>query len=450
MKLPNLDDDNINLPPLEEKVGLPNIEDFSLPNEFEQVDVQEVDNENDEYNNEIYQDIKENTPQTIPNLNTEEEEDIYYKNDYNPDYEKDIKRQENQYIDEQNKQIIPLGGNRSKINVTSSDFDNRKNILSTTKIVRFVIMLGLLFTFLLGLKNTFMPSHVYTDTQIKNFAREGAGQTDFPRERGIAFVEDFMTAYLTIDKSKPELNDILSYYYGENTAATLSQSQTNIKISNDVKQNVVIGPTIYEVNLLTDYSALFKVSSYVSDINGSVGDGKGATGRWLSFAVNVYYDIKQDTLAITPDSPIVIPPYQIAKQTQVPERAPFGNGQINNEIGPAINPTINGFVEAYAKSSVASHESILQYISDKNDISLYDGFGGTLKLAGSPETAIKRTIYNNNDGVYRVILAIDWIDVIASDGDSQVGYTGRYIMRVKPEGGGKYTVSSFVPYTYYK
>ena len=146
----------------------------------------------------------------------------------------------------------------------------------------------------------------------------------------------------------------------------------------------------------------------------------------------------------------IIPSYRIGRQVNVPERAPFGNGEVNKDIGPAINPTINGFVQAYAESSVSSHEAILQYIDDKNDISLYDGFGGTVKLNGSPDTAIKRTIYNNDDGVYRVDLTINWIDTVASGNDDKVEYVGKYIMRVKPEGDGKYTVSSFVPYTYYR
>ena len=259
-----------------------------------------------------------------------------------------------------------------------------------------------------------------------------------------------MKVYLTIDRSRPDYNEILAHYYGENSYTAIKFDQKNMKTGIDVKQYVIIGPTVYDIKLLTDYSAMYRVSAYVSNVDGTETDGSNATGRWLSFSLNVYYDEQNDTLAITPDSPTVIPSYRVGRQVDVPERAPFGNGEVNKDIGPAINPTINGFVQAYAESSVSSHEAILQYIDDKNDISLYDGFGGTVKLNGSPDTAIKRTIYNNDDGVYRVDLTINWIDTVASGNDNKVEYVGKYIMRVKPEGDGKYTVSSFVPYTYYK
>ena len=470
MVLPNLDGNNkskqnkkpMGLPSIDDNRNLPGIDEFDLPDieydfdeigdDFEEVDVGDVSEDYDE-NEEIYQDIDDmadEEDQRLPSMNSHENNYYEDEDDYNPDYEEDIKNnKKKKFIDRKKKKLMPFGGDKSKRKVKSSDFDKRENILAKTKILRFVIMAMTLFMFIFGLKNTFFPSHVYTDSQIREFAKQGAGQTGFPRERGEAFVENFMNVYLTFDRTKPELNDILSYYYGEDSFARVGYEKMNMKMSTGAKQHVIIGPTIYDVNLLTDYSALFKVSAYVSDIDGTETDGKGSTGRWLSFAINVYYDKEADTMAITPDSPSIIPPYRIAKQADVPDRAPFGNGEVNSQIGPALNPTINGFVEAFARSSVASHESILQYIHDKNDIKLYDGFGGAVKLNGSPDTAIKKTIYNSDDGIYRVDLSVSWIDATVSDEDNKVEYVGKYIMRVNPEGEGKYSVSSFVPYTYY-
>ncbi len=490
MKLPSLDGNEKDknkkspgLPAIDDK-GLPNVDSFDLPqisdeietenfqnfeDDFEEeqyedfgnagdgfrdVDIEDVLNEEDDFNDEIYQDvdnIMNEESQKLPSTSYHEEDYYATEDDYNPDYEDDLENnKKKKFIDRENKRIIPFGGRKSKRKVKSSDFDDRKNLLAKTKVVRFIIMVITLFMFLFGLKNTFLPSHVYTDEQIRQFAREGAGQTGFPSERGEAFVEDFMKVYLTIDRSRPDYNEILAHYYGENSYTAIKFDQKNMKTGIDVKQYVIIGPTVYDVKLLTDYSAMYRVSAYVSNVDGTETDGSNATGRWLSFSLNVYYDEQNDTLAITPDSPTIIPSYRIGRQVNVPERAPFGNGEVNKDIGPAINPTINGFVQAYAESSVSSHEAILQYIDDKNDISLYDGFGGTVKLNGSPDTAIKRTIYNNDDGVYRVDLTINWIDTVASGNDDKVEYVGKYIMRVKPEGDGKYTVSSFVPYTYYR
>lgn len=481
MSLPSLNDNskkNQGLPSIDDSpkgFGLPSIDDSSVddyideplyqePEEehedfgsygdgFTEVSTEESLDEYDDYNNEIYDDVDglEEEESELPSMNYSEGRDYESENDYNPDYDEDLEEADkNKFIDKKKKKLLPFGGKKSKVKVKSSDFDDRKNVLSTTKIVRAIVMFIIAILFILGIKNTFFPSHVYTDDEIRNFAREGSGQTLFPRERGEAFVENFMEAYLTIDRSRPELVEMLSYYYGEGSFGAVGYEKANIKPGSDVQQHIIVKPTIFDVELLTDYSAMYKVSAYVSDASGNSAVEGRSTGRWVSFAINVYHDKRNDGLAITPDSPIIIPTYEISKRTDVPNRAPFGNGTVNNEIAPAINPTINGFVQAYAKSSLESHESILQYIEDKNDIKLYDGFGGALKLNGEPSQAIQRTIYNGDDGIYRVILTIDWVDSKASEGGKKIEYQGRYIMRVNPDGAGKYTVSSFVPYTYYK
>lgn len=453
--LPTLDDNG------DEKkgkgIGLPSIDMPSIEEpEFEEIPVKEALYEDNDkiVNEDIYDEVQriKDPESELPHVN-KDEEDIAEEKDYNPDYESDLKElEEDKFIDKKKKRLIPFGGKKSKGKrfVKSSDFDDRKNKLAKTKVIQFSILAVVVVLFLLGLKNTFLPSHVYTGDQIRQFAAEGAGQTGFPEERGAAYVESFMESYLTIDRTKPELVRTLNYFYGEAGAATSNTSKFNMSWGPEAKQHVIIPPKVFEVELLTEYSAQYKVSAYVSNTDGEVVDGVEPVGRWLSFSVNVYKDVKTDSLVITPDSPSLIPAYRIAEQIVVPERAPFGNGTVNRDIVPALTPTINGFIEAYAKSSVASHESILQYIDDKNDINLYDGFGGAVELNGAPSEAIKKVVYDNDDGVYRVDVTVKWIDTAATQGGNKIEYTSRYIMRVKPIEDGKYSVSSFVPYTYYK
>ena len=471
MVLPSLDGDkktqSTGLPFMSNLPGLPEVDDFGLGDDLEEISEEIYDNEDfgsisadkvlddeeDIGNEEIYEEIKRETKEEKSELpSMDNQEDGYYldEDDYNPDYEEDIE-QDKKFIDKKKKKLIPFGGKKSKKKkIKTSDFDERKNVLSQTKIIRLLVMLVLFFLFVFGIKNTFFPSHVYTDEQIRGFAREGAGQTAFPRERGEAFVTDFMTAFLTFDRTRPELYDILSYYYGEENFGQVGANSMTMAVGPDSKQHIIIGPSVAQVDLLSDTSALYKVSAYVSNVDGAEVSGTESAGRWVSFAVNVYYDVKTDSLAITRESPSVIPTYAVFKQTDVPNRLPLGNGTVNAEIAPALNPTINGFVQAYAEASLASHESILQYISDKNDIKLYDGFGGSVMLNGSPDTAIRKTIYNGDDGIFRVDVEVDWVDAVANGGkENQVTYVGRYIMRVQPEGNGKYSVSSFVPYTYF-
>lgn len=429
---------------------MPNIDDSEIeemPEEqFKTLDVDEVYEDEDYENEELYEQEKY---EELPVMNKDESNSMYLddEEDYNPDYEEDLEKEnEDKFIDKKNKRLLPFGGKKSKRKVTSSDFDDRKNILAKTKILRTIVMFFMIVIVLIGLRNTFFPNHIYTSDQIKQFAREGAGQTGFPSERGKAFVEHFMEAYLTLDRSDPDLLEVLSYYYGVDKSARLDTARLNIVVGRNVKQKILVQPKVYEINLLTPYSTQYKVSTYVSSTDGETELSKG---RWLSFVVNVYYDAETNSLAITRDSPTIIPAYRIAQESVIPPRMPLGNGNVNQDIAPALNPTINGFVEAYAKSSIESHESILQYIDDKNDIDLYDGFGGAVKLKDTPANSIQRVIYDSDDGIYRADLTIDWVDTRATGEDGSITYRSRYIMRIKPIGDGKYAVSSFVPFNYY-
>lgn len=473
MGLPSMDD----MPSLEDSPsvdGMPSIDDMppigDSDDEFESIPADDsLDNDAEEHEDNVYLEAGDVDKQVNRgkkvNKSPEVSEDYedsedsydgrenYADDDYNPDYEDDLEElKKDKFIDKKKRRLIPFGGKKSKRKkffVKSSDFDDRKNKLAKTKIIQFSIIVLMLLMFLLGLKNTLIPSHVYTGDQIRKFAAEGAGQTGFPEERGNAYVESFMQSYLTIDRTRPEFIQVLSHFYGEDNNIRSDSERTNM-IWGDTKQHVIIPPRVFEVDLLTEYSAQYKVSTYVSNTDGEEVAGEKAVGRWLSFSVNVYYDIDSDSMVITPDSPSIIPAYRIVDQKIVPDRAPFGNGTIDRDIVPALTPTINGFIEAYAKSSVESHESVLQYIDNKDDIDLYDGFGGAVELNGNPADAINKVIYESNDGIYRADLTVKWIDTAASQGDSQVEYTARYIMRIKPSTDGKYTVSSFVPYTYYK
>lgn len=462
MSLPTLNDDNNKKKSQQGgKMNLPNLDMPSLnENEFKELPVEEAlyEKDDNEVNEDIYDEAERleeaERESELPQVEDPNEvEEIQTEDDYYPDYEEEEeKSKEDKFIDKKKKKLIPFGGkksNRRKRLVKSSDFDDRKNKLAKTKIIQFSILSVIAILFLLGLKNTFMPSHVYTADQIREFAAQGAGQTGFPEERGKAYVESFMEVYLELDRAKPENIQMLSYFYGEKEFANSNSHILNMRWNSETKQEVIIPPRVFEVDLLNEYSAQYKVSAYVSNTDGKTVSGNEPIGRWLSFSVNVYYDEESDSMIITPDSPSIIPAYRITNQSVVPERVPLGTS-INNEILPALSPTINGFIEAFAKSSMESHDSVLQYIDDSDNVALYDGFGGSVELNGDPEGAIKKVIYNTESGVYLADLTVEWIDVAASQGDHQVEYTSRYIMEIKPITDGKYAVSSFVPYTYYK
>lgn len=427
--------------------------------EFEEVSVNEALYEKeDNLNEDIYEEIEKNRREReIPSINEsiDDEEDYDLEDDYYPEYEEDLKKEKkSKFINKKKKRLIPFGGKKSKKKrfVKSSDFDDRKNKLAKTKIMQFsIIILGLIM-FFVGLKNTFAPSHVYTGDQIRQFAAEGAGQTGFPSERGRFFVENFMEAYLNIDKSKPELMDTLSYYYGAGQLSNSGYAGLNMEWNHEAKQKVLVPPKVTDVELLSDYSAQYKVSAYVSDVNGKKIVGDELAGRWLSFSVNLYYDEEDGSLAITQDSPTIIPNQYIGEHTSVPEPQELGNGIINTEILPAISPTIDGFIETFAKASIESHDPVKQYIDDEDDISLYGGFNGAVQLAGEPEDSIQKVVYNKGDegNEFEADVTVKWIDSSTADKKASIEYTARYKMSIRANDEGKFSVTEFTPFTYYK
>lgn len=481
MSLPTLDDNDgrkknsgglPSMPPLDESPErnkmpplnkMPSLDDISseYEEEFEDLEVDEAlyyDEDDEELNEDVYEEAerRKHKRKSMPTPDYGEEE-IETEDDYYPEYEEDLENYEEEsekFIDKKKKRLIPFGGKKSKkMLVKSSDFDDRKNLLAKTKITQFSIIAVIFLMFLIGLKNTFMPSHVYTDTQIKQFAAEGAGQTGFPQERGRFFVENFMDAYLTLDKSDPTVLQSLSYYYGKENFSNSAYAGLNMSWSADAKQNVIVPPKVYEINLLTEYSAQYKVSAYVSNVEGEAVEENKNSGRWLSFSVNLYYDTEKDSLAITEDSPTLVPHTNIMEQTEVPNAKLSGNGTVNKEIYKAMAPTIDGFIEEFAKASLESHNSVLQYIHDKNDIKLYDGFGGALELNGKPEDAIKKVIYDvgdGNSGIYEVEVTVKWTDALGNREGKKIDYTSKYQMGVRQDAEGKFAVTYFKPFEYLK
>ena len=128
-----------------------------------EVDIQDVlDDEEDDSMEEYVQ-------------NEIEEEDDVKEEELVPQYDDPFQKgtyqeeDEDKFIDKKKLKIKPFGGNKSKNKKTVArvnDFDSRKNALMTVKIFRSIMLVIIVGLFLFGLKNTFMPSHVYTQENI--------------------------------------------------------------------------------------------------------------------------------------------------------------------------------------------------------------------------------------------------------------------------------------------
>lgn len=360
---------------------------------------------------------------------------------------------EDKFIDKKKLKIKPFGGTKSKKNSVArvNDFDDRKNSLTVIKIFRGLMVTVVVGLFVFGIKNTFLPSHVYTQEDITLIAKRAIGQTGFPMNRGRAFAEQFTNAYFEFSSDNEVLSTkINSFYKGKPgaTAASISRNGKNV-------QTLVSAPVVFSEIAVSDKVANYSVSALATSRDGkTVGDDGSLVTKWLALNVTVYFDPKTQELSIANDSPQLIPSYGVGDNSNLPSAAKIGTGNPVPDLYDTMGPTINGFLKAYSKSTVENHADIDQYVSAKPDPSLYAGFGGKFRLANGEKplegNAVQIFPVSEEKGnkTWKVLATVAWEDATSTDIRDTLSYTGKYVLTIKKSGDNKYYVETFRPYVY--
>lgn len=356
--------------------------------------------------------------------------------------------EEKEYIDRKKKRIIPFGGSRSKVTKKfgTKDYDKRVNRITIVKIIRIVVVLFMLGLFVLGLKNTFLPEQIYTPEEIEQIALLSVGNTGFPLERGSAFVEEFFTYYLQTNPDTTQAqSDSLSKFLKGNTGnkdGVVNTKPLKIKFLNkrETPQKIIAGPYVFQAVSSTENIGFYKVTALVSSNPTDPNES-----HWVSFSINLYYDTEKGVLSIA-DPPSIIPPYRHSFVSEyVPEENKRGNGTAYEGDMEMFNATIDGYIKAYANSSLTNNKDILQYVIPKPDSGLYSGFDGTVKLADG-DNSISKTIWlTDNPNEYVADVKVDWVDVNSED---TISYRSRYTITLVKNDEGVLLVKNNIPYLY--
>lgn len=350
-------------------------------------------------------------------------------------------------IDHKKKKIIPTGGERAKVN--DKNLDDRKNTLVFLKVIRFVLLLVIFGLFGLGIKNTFFPAQIYTNEDIENIVKTSMGETGFPKDRGRAYAQEYLNAYLNSTQSKLSRD-------------LLSKLQNNIdKVSNDSVDNSLSGksvtntttflqkpfyyPSLLSEKVYTLNSAVYKFSVFMTNSNGELTDRDGSlNGSWVSFQVSVSYDEKTDSLFVV-ESPTLIPNYNINKSTNTFHYKKPGTGEpADSKMNETLKSTIYGFLEAYSKSSFKEHSALDQYIPHNKPIKLINGFNNTVKL--ETNTVNYKTYTTTRENEWKVDVTVQWLDLQSSNNSEGVKYESHYLMTIQKTEDNVYLVTDFVPY----
>lgn len=374
--------------------------------------------------------------------------------------EKQRESENEKFIDRENKRVVPMG---MPPRIPASRKDQRKDQLLFLKIIRLFVFIVIGGLFALGIKNTFFPPQIYTEEEIKSFATEAAGETGFPKQRGAAYAQEFLMYYLDSSQAQDAQAKLAKFYTG--TTDSSGVASINRTFESGSLQRPVNMPILFETVTPDKYISVYKYSVLLTDKNGRTTDSSGNfSGRWVSFAVSVYYDETSNKLSIHPDSPTLIPTYEIQQASSLPTEQPLGNGTAVEDTNGVFGAAIRGFLQGYAKSTYDNHKDVDQYVMTNPTPSLISGFGGEVELYQSFENAVKYDVFNGeNADEYEVNLIVNWKHVeketpseSTDDKKDQEAvstqasvFTSRYVMKMKKDGD-KIVVTNFRPHVYFK
>lgn len=357
------------------------------------------------------------------------------------------------FVDEKNMELEPYGrkkGDKAYI----SDVDRRANLRKKATYVQFGVIGLLMLTVGFGFKNAVFPPPTLDENEVAEIVATQTGDTGFPSERGQGFATDFMSAWAQRDDS-PIRQAALTYFYG---GEETTDAETILELG-EFRQDIVYGPTIYEVTPVSQRSENYvigvgvSVSDTMTGVPLEIGEGEPNI-QWRFFSVAVSWDEETDAMSIAPGSPSLVPPYEIGARSEVPPATMPGSGVEDSALTEASRTTVEGFMSGYATASEENTSPIDQYITEDvepDPIYLTQGMDGEFELDGEASEAIEHTVYRidpDDESYVAALVNVRWRDTSAGEEDTGVVYQSTYNMRLMQEAEGRWTITGFWPLYY--
>lgn len=357
------------------------------------------------------------------------------------------------FIDEDTGALLPYGGEKTKVS-NVGEYDRREDMQKRARTYR-TIVLALLVAIVLGAAvQIIRPKESLSPDEVRAIAADDRGDTGFPREDGAGFAKDFVQTYLTHDENNPQSLRALQYFYSGVSPNQEGGDSSDLArgFGTAAKQTIVTGPSIYEVEVITPYSARYTVGAVTKLADTTKPANEDGTDSTLVFlSVSVYYDKKRDNFSVTSDSPTVVPPMTVGSREEIPEEKPIGE-EVEPDTVPGVPQLVQQFMKAYGESSDIDHSAVDQYVVNPNDPSVTRGLGGSMKLEGEEdlESAVEMVIYNENQDLNTLYVdtRVNWMT--AGEGrtnDNSAIIPSRYVITLTKQGD-RYLVERILPKYY--
>lgn len=369
------------------------------------------------------------------------------------------------------KKLLPFGdkgNNRVEPSRAASKFDARVDRAKKARVIQVGVVTSLIGIVAFGGYNAVFPKTGVSSDQVNNAIRASQIANSFPTERAESFGEHFIETYLTVSAAgeDPEHSALLSYFYtgslkeSSGVTSTLSSSQVN--------QEILMKPKVFrsfvdqgnpDVINLTIGALVRTEASGLSGQTSAPQSGTGiANAKWVYFNVNVFYDRKVDAMAVTKDSPSLLPPVYFGNSVDLPNEKPLGEEE-NKELHSEVSDSLEGFLKAFAESSPNNTSALTNYlVDDPSAVSEYNmvllsGFSGEWGLSGPFDTAVQYLVYDDPSNSKGVLIdaTVIWEDVSVSGksgAGSKLTVKGRYFIKMQLDGSKRWVVSWFGPRTF--
>lgn len=378
------------------------------------------------------------------------------------------------FVDEKNLKLRPFGDkpgtSEKNRKLRVSEFDKRANKAKNAKIVSTVIIVLIIALIALGVKNALVPPKVHSDEEIASIALKANGDTGFPTEKGRAFAEDFIKAYLSVGTTSRSAQALNFFYQGKindtdfsgDGSGTPSGDSTGVFADGTYNAELLTQPRVYESTSISSNSAYFTVGALVAPgvalddkerLAISAGGAEApvfdnATPRWVFFQVNVYYDTEKSQFFIDPSSPTLVPGEDVGNAGDIPDMAKIGTGEeVDDTTFAEITPVVLGYTEAYGKASSDNTAPVDAYLSSDAKPTAKNGLNNSVTLSGEPSNAVKLVAYTTEDpNVVKARVTVSWQISLNRKGQTDtaasVRYRSNYVATLS-KAGGQWKIQNF-------
>lgn len=338
---------------------------------------------------------------------------------------------------------------------------------SSAKMWRYGFLAIMILILIVGLKNAIIPPKTLSEADVQNVVMQTTGETGFPLEQGATIAQAFAEAYIPISGDSAAQSMLANFYAGQkfdsSNSNTIQGQGLTPTSSESLEQKIKSGPFIYKQQALDAKTANYVVGMLVyKTSNGQpVTDdkSKNVIYKWLYLNIGVYYDSKTSKFYIDKTSPTIVSEPVMGASADLPSVKEPGNGETDETVTTDAKDAVIQFMKAWGAGDSSSLSTL---VSKDHTANATNGLDGNYTLSDDSSSIQFEAYGDPGDGYYRGLVTVKWVDAINgssqmtdSSGDQSnapvsgsVTYTSRYIIKLKKEANGKYSIQDINPYYY--